>query len=223
MKRSQLLFVAALFALTTTVITAPGCNSTAQDRVETLNTAVDFYANQSEQIDQDLEGLRATLAELEGLGADAEAAGDDATIARVASAVSEVQDKIEEAVEAKAKADAIIEALNVQIDTVLASGEIETSDELEIYAGAVKESSVLLPSPWNYAGYGLSAILTGVAGVFRRREQKAVKAVGQVVAGTKEILDEISSIQDEADAKKILKSKQSPDTRSLVDEALTGQ
>ena len=73
MKRSQLLFVAALFALITTVITAPGCGSSAQQRVETLNTAVDFYADQSEQIDQDLEGLRATLAELEALGAEADA------------------------------------------------------------------------------------------------------------------------------------------------------
>ena len=218
MKRSStvtFLLAAALLAFT---VTSTGCLSTPDTRVAQLNTAVDFYLAQSVEAEADLVSLRSTLGDLTGVRDQAEASGDSDTITRTLTAIVSIQDKIDHAQEVKTKAEGVVASLNDRITSILADGSVDVSEELELYAGGVKGTSALLPPPLNYVGYGLSALLTGVAGVYRRREKRATAVTEQVVDGVGELLKVLDGgdVSSES-ATKILKDKQTPHARNVVD------
>lgn len=205
-------FLVALLCVV--AFTLGGCGTTPDARVAQLDNSLAFYIAQSDAADGDITTLERTLAELAAVQAEAEAAGDTGAVAEALAAVTKVQGKLTKAREVKAKADSVAKKLRDQIAAIKADGDVEIDEELALYAGVTREVSGALPTPFNYIGYGLAALLTAGGEVLRRRKNRQLK---QVVDGAADLVENISTVTNPAEAKATLKARQDPATRKLVD------
>ncbi len=205
---SIIIFLVCLFPIA-------GCNMDSAERIAAIETTVTQLQEKSGQVDGVIDGLQRFMGE--SLVLLDEPNLPAAEVERIAAAIVEAQERLDDAQAVKVKVDAVLADWQAQL---AAAGPIEgPGDELELLGKGVATVGAQLPPPYGtYAA--LAGGLIGTIGAALAGAKKAGKTQGQLVKviGSVDSLLDSSMIADEKvpEAKKLLAKRQGTVTAAAV-------
>ena len=158
-----------------------GCNTTSDERIAALQTALDSVEAKSKQYDATIATLMPSIATLQKALTDPNLTGPNAS--KLATELADLQAKYQVLVSLKATVDQQATAYDAVLQKARADGNIDIQKELSLYGQGAVAVSAALPPPFNAILLGIGAVLTaagGIAGAF----VKGQATQGQVATAT---------------------------------------
>ena len=198
--------VASVFLLCV-LLSCVGCGLTSNERIKTMQAAVETYQQESESLSADVLDIKAAVIEMQKLLDDP--AIDTEQVAKIQEQIDKAMATAELVLAKKVEVDAAIDRWKVQIDEAL-EGNATIGTELELWSQAAGETAPLVPGPIGLV-IGIIGLVLGTAGRIAQRRTKAA-ATGIVAS-----LDStIRNLPEEAKA--TIKSTMPTDAKKLVRE-----
>lgn len=203
-----------------------GCGDTSQERLDGLAQFLGMAKEQSALIDEDIQTLKKTLADLQSTANDPGLSPEDS--AKITNTLVEVSGKLDKAIAAKVKVDRVIAQAETEIARIAAEGNANIGDEIAAVGSVLMISSAELPPPIG-VWVGIVGTLIGAIGGVVGKRARAAKVQSDAEKATlesaaKEIVKsvDVALSKQPTDVlvtfKNDLKSYQSSETRDVVRE-----